>query len=411
MTQAAAQLEMVQFKAGSVITVEGKTEADRFFIIRQGKISIAKETEVIQEEGGNVFGPGDFFGVVECMASRPRIETVSARTDVSLIGIRKDQFGVLIMKNALIAMKIIRQFSKKLRYFSDAIARLSLKGKEVEADPEKMFEVAKFYEEKNNPQHACYAYKKYLQHLPQGRNAAEAQTNIEVLSRECQLEEPSSQGLTRLYKDGSVVFVEHEPGEEVFIIQQGKVNITKILSNQEVLLAGLHPGDIFGEMAILENKPRSATAIASGGGTLMMVVNKSNFEPMVQQKPQIAAKLIQLLSERIWVSYKQLANLTMFSPVGRMFDTLKTQLEKNRIALTHNKTYTFDFDQAELVKMVGLTEKEAKIPLHDMFENKKLQVVNGKIQCTDLEEIEKQAQYFKKMDQMERTRRKSQTPK
>ena len=49
-----------------------------------------------------------------------------------------------------------------------------------------------------------------------------------------------------------MIFSEHEPGEDLYIIQQGKVKITKIINNQEVLLAVLQPGDIFGEMALLE---------------------------------------------------------------------------------------------------------------------------------------------------------------
>ena len=55
------QLTFVNYRKDSYIVVEGKQNADRFFIIRQGKVLISKEVEVVEEEGGNVLGPGDFF--------------------------------------------------------------------------------------------------------------------------------------------------------------------------------------------------------------------------------------------------------------------------------------------------------------------------------------------------------------
>ena len=63
------QLSIVNFNKGAYIIVEGKANADYFYILRSGKVRISKETEVVEEEGGNVLGPGDFFGVVSTMSS------------------------------------------------------------------------------------------------------------------------------------------------------------------------------------------------------------------------------------------------------------------------------------------------------------------------------------------------------
>ncbi len=134
--------------------------------------------------------------------------------------------------------------------------------------------------------------------------------------------------MNRVYKDNTMIFSEYEPGNELFIIQAGKVKITKIV-DEEVLLAVLKPGDIFGEMALLDNKPRSASAISFGDVTLL-AINKQNFETMVQQQPQLATRLIQLLSERIWTAYRQLENLMIKSEIGRIYDTLLIQVEKQK---------------------------------------------------------------------------------
>ena len=85
------QLTFVNFKKDSYIIVEGKQNADRFFILRQGKVRVFKEVEVVEEEGGNILGPGDFFGVVSTMSSHSHIETAQALTDVTLISVQKEQ--------------------------------------------------------------------------------------------------------------------------------------------------------------------------------------------------------------------------------------------------------------------------------------------------------------------------------
>jgi CRP-like cAMP-binding protein len=92
------QLTFVSFKKDSYIVVEGKQNADRLYIIREGKVRISKDVEVVAEEGGNILGPGDFFGVVSTMASDSHIETAQAISHVTLISVQREQYGQLIQK-------------------------------------------------------------------------------------------------------------------------------------------------------------------------------------------------------------------------------------------------------------------------------------------------------------------------
>jgi CRP-like cAMP-binding protein len=171
------QLSFVSFKKNSYIVIEGKQNADRFFIIHQGKVIISKVIEVVEEEGGNVLGPGDFFGVVSSMSSHSHIETAKALTDVVLISVYKEQYGELIQKNTPVAMKIILQFSKRLRYLDGALSRLTLKNT-AEEDPSHLFNVAEYYLRQSRYNQACYAYVKYLKNCPTGENVKEAKERL-----------------------------------------------------------------------------------------------------------------------------------------------------------------------------------------------------------------------------------------
>ncbi len=399
------QLSIVNFNKGAYIIVEGKQKADYFFIIRSGKVRISKEAEVVEEEGGNLLGPGDFFGVVSTMSSHSHVETAQAMTDVSLIAVHRDQYGLLIEKNNPVAMKIIEQFSRRMRYLDEALARLT--NKEVrEGDPNLLFEVAEYYAKQNQYNLAYYAYYHYVKLYPTGehmRKAMERMAKIQPYAKPVFLD-GSDTTFNRVYPKNTMVFAESMPGKELYIIQRGSVKISKLVGGTEVLLAVLKSGDIFGEMSLIENKPRSASAIAYEDSSLL-AVNKDNFARMVTAQPQIISRLTQLLAERIWFIYKQLANTSLTDPVGRMFDALLMQLEKARVPIYPGAPYTFDIGPKELINMVGLPMAEGNTALRQLLQNTRSKAVDNKIQTSDVEEIMKQASYYRKMQRIEKARR------
>ncbi|MFA6506360.1 MAG: cyclic nucleotide-binding domain-containing protein [Treponemataceae bacterium] len=398
------QLTFVNFKKDSYIIVEGKQNADRFFILRQGKVRVFKEVEVVEEEGGNILGPGDFFGVVSTMSSHSHIETAQALTDVTLISVQKEQYGQLIQNNAPVAMKIILQFSKRMRYLDEALTRLTLKST-ADNDPSHLFKVAEYYARQSQYNQAYYAYHQYIKYCPTGQNvsaARERMVKIQPYAKAVYLERKVDE-FNRVYPKETMIFSEGQPGEEMYIIQRGSVKITKIVDNNEVLLAVLKQGDMFGEMALLEAKPRSASAIAYEDCQLL-AVNKENFERMVASQPQIVTRLTQLLAERIWFIYKQLANTLISDPVGRMYDALQIQLEKNRVPFG-SAPYTFDFGPKELINMVGLPPADGNLVLRKLLENSKIRAIENKMSLMDVSEVVKQTEYYRKMQKIERARR------
>ena len=163
------QLSIVNFNKDSYIIVEGKQKADHFYIIRSGKVRISKEVEIVEEEGGNILDPGDFFGVVSTMSSHSHIETAQAISDTSFISVHRDQYGLLIERNTPVAMKIIQGFSKRMRFLDEVLARLTLKSTAVE-DPNHLYAVAEYYAHQSQYNLAYYAYYQYIKYCPRGEN-------------------------------------------------------------------------------------------------------------------------------------------------------------------------------------------------------------------------------------------------
>ncbi|MDR0315901.1 MAG: cyclic nucleotide-binding domain-containing protein [Treponema sp.] len=400
MAEQQLQLSFVRFVKDSYVIVEGKQNTDRFFIIHEGKVELSREVEVVAREGGNILGPGDFFGVVSTMASHSHIETALALTDVILISVLKKQYGQLIQNNAPVAMKIIREFSRRVRYLDEALTRRTLKSS-AEVDAFHLFRVGEHYTRQNQYNQAFYAFTKYIKNCPQGENVSAAKENMKKIApyvKMIKLDNRSDE-LVRVYPKDYMLFAEGEPGEELYIIQQGSVKISKIVDNKEVLLAVLKTGDIFGEMALLESKPRAASAIAYED-CQVLTVNRANFEHMITTQPQMIARLTTLLSERIWSIYRQLGNTLFTDPVARMYDALLIQLEKKHIELDSRNPFIFDFGPKELINMIGLAQAEQTPALNKFLENKKIGVVSDKIRTLEIFEITKQVEFFRKMQKI-----------
>lgn len=103
----------------------------------------------------------------------------------------------------------------------------------------------------------------------------------------------------RSYKEGEMIFKEGDRGTELYVIKSGSVKIQ--LGNR--LLGTLNSNDIFGEMALIDNTPRSANAIAATDVTLVPVSEKQ-FLFLVSQTPFFALKVLRTLTRRLLASNK-----------------------------------------------------------------------------------------------------------
>jgi CRP-like cAMP-binding protein len=118
---------------------------------------------------------------------------------------------------------------------------------------------------------------------------------------------PFAKFLTR-FKTGHVLFNEGDDGEDMYIVQSGKVAIKKKLREGVATLAVLEKGDFFGEMVILERAPRSATAEVVEPGDLI-VINGETFGDMIRANPEIAVRMMRKQSIRLRETNRQLESL------------------------------------------------------------------------------------------------------
>lgn len=102
----------------------------------------------------------------------------------------------------------------------------------------------------------------------------------------------------REFSVGEVLFREGEMGEEMFVIQSGLVAITKKTPDGERPIASLGRGEFLGEMAILNNKPRTATATVTEEARCL-VIDKKTLEAMIAKNTEIAMRLIKKLAARL----------------------------------------------------------------------------------------------------------------
>lgn len=110
--------------------------------------------------------------------------------------------------------------------------------------------------------------------------------------------DPLAARFGRDFRAGEVIFREGDPGRVMFVIQRGRVRISRRFSTGERAVATLGPGDFFGEMAILNEKPRAATATALED-VLAMELDAPTLESMVERNGEVAMRLIRRLARRL----------------------------------------------------------------------------------------------------------------
>ena len=104
------------------------------------------------------------------------------------------------------------------------------------------------------------------------------------------------------------IFAEGEAGDAMYLVESGRVRIFEGKSGRTKTLKEFGLGEFFGEMALVDDKPRSASAETIEETTLL-VITRANFDAVVLQNPSMALILIQALSERIRVLTAELEKL------------------------------------------------------------------------------------------------------
>lgn len=128
------------------------------------------------------------------------------------------------------------------------------------------------------------------------------------------------------YAAGDLIFQQGELGTEMFIIQEGEVDIVKHINGESHALSHLEKGDFFGEMAVLESVPRTADAVAKTD-VRALVINGARFDEMLRKNPEVAVRIIRKYSKRL-----REANTLLERLVGRELDSEHAALETTQDA-------------------------------------------------------------------------------
>lgn len=118
------------------------------------------------------------------------------------------------------------------------------------------------------------------------------------------------------YKKGEYVFREGDEGDEMYIIQSGKVAVQKVLGGKRTTLSVLEKGDFFGEMSILERLPRTADAEVIEDADIILI-NSQTFGEMIRSNPEIAVRMLRKYSMRMRETSEQMEALIAAQQAGQ----------------------------------------------------------------------------------------------
>jgi len=108
-----------------------------------------------------------------------------------------------------------------------------------------------------------------------------------------------NEGIGKIYADGEVICSEGEAGDVMYVIQSGKIKITKKTeTGKDLKVAMLKSGDFFGEMSLFDKLPRSATATAVGDAQLLSI-DKKKFFKTIDRDPTLVFRMLESMSSRI----------------------------------------------------------------------------------------------------------------
>ena len=170
----------------------------------------------------------------------------------------------------------------------------------------------------------------------------------------------------RRYPKDTVVFFENEEGDFFFMIVEGRIKVTILGDDgREIILSMLSPGDFFGEMALLDNEPRSATAIAVEESELLSL-HRTDFQGVIGDNPAISAALIKVLSTRLRRANHQISTLALLDVYGRVARVILDMAREEGRRLKDGRIAFRRATHQEIANRIGTTRETVTRMLKDL---------------------------------------------
>ena len=172
-----------------------------------------------------------------------------------------------------------------------------------------------------------------------------------------ELEALSDVAFTRTFSKDNVIILAEEEGDTLFILKKGQVKVSIVSEEgREVILSLLGPGSVFGELSLLDGKPRSANVVATEETDLLML-RRADFLQLIYKTPQIATALLAELATRMRKTDRQIEGLALLDVTSRISDTLLQLATEQGAETTDGVTIESRPTQQELANMSGTTRE------------------------------------------------------
>jgi CRP/FNR family transcriptional regulator, cyclic AMP receptor protein len=191
---------------------------------------------------------------------------------------------------------------------------------------------------------------------------------VEEAVTQPQLEELTSVKVRRYYQrslsPGELIFDEGDPGDQLYVIQSGEVELVRENPARERVVARLGPGDFFGELGVVAGERRSVRAVAVNT-TRLIALDRETLEAMCLEQPVIAIRMIRVLVSRLVEAERRLAALgidDLMRPVVRSLIRLGVAESDSGLRV--------ESKLAEIANASGLSMLEVHRALHQLFDRK-----------------------------------------
>lgn len=175
----------------------------------------------------------------------------------------------------------------------------------------------------------------------------------------------------------SLILIEDDEGDALFIIRAGKVKVTSFsVTGKEIIFSILGAGDFFGDMSLLDGKPRSASVISMEESSVY-ILRRVDFHRIIEKHPNIALKLLKELTSRLRKADERIESLALLDVRGRVAGILLQLAGESGEKTPEGIVIRSRPTHQDLANMVGTTRETVTRILKQM-ENGNYIILSGK---------------------------------
>jgi CRP-like cAMP-binding protein len=186
------------------------------------------------------------------------------------------------------------------------------------------------------------------------------------------------------YAAGQTIFQKGDAGESLMAVVSGRVKICAFSAEgKELILNIMNPGNLFGELAVLDGKPRSADAVAMEA-TALLVLERRRLMPFIAGDSEIAGRLIGILCERVRQTSLQLEDALLRDAPGRLAQCLLRLGQSSDIAAAATLRLDIRLSQQQLGNLIGLSRESINKLLSEWSRAGHVSMRSGSIQIENV---------------------------